>query len=100
MTLAQRLYENGHITYMRTDSTNLSPLAIDAAAKYIKSEFGDKYADSRQYKTKDASAQEAHEAIRPTSFSKQAAGADSGQKRLYELIWRRALASQMAPAQV
>ncbi|MBX4197486.1 type I DNA topoisomerase [Candidatus Saccharibacteria bacterium] len=100
MTLAQRLYENGHITYMRTDSTSLSPIAIAAAQKFITKEYGDKYADSRQYKTKDASAQEAHEAIRPTSFSKQSAGADASQKKLYELIWRRALASQMTAAQV
>ena len=100
MTLAQRLYEHGHITYMRTDSLNLSPLAIDAAQKYIKKQYGDKYADSRQYKTKTAGAQEAHEAIRPTSFSKTTAGADASQTKLYELIWRRALASQMAPAAV
>jgi DNA topoisomerase-1 len=100
MTLAQRLYENGHITYMRTDSMNLSPLAIDAASKYIKQQYGDKYADPRQYKTKSAGAQEAHEAIRPTSFSKLSAGADASQTKLYELIWRRALASQMAPAAI
>lgn len=99
MTLAQRLYEHGHITYMRTDSTNLSRLAINAAEKYIVKEFGAKYGRPRQYKTKDRSAQEAHEAIRPTSFSKTSAGADAQQKKLYELIWRRALASQMAAAQ-
>jgi len=100
MTLAQRLYENGHITYMRTDSTNLSQIAIKAAAEYIKKEFGDKYAASRQYKTKTAGAQEAHEAIRPTRFTKLSAGSDASQKKLYELIWRRALASQMSPAVV
>jgi DNA topoisomerase-1 len=100
MTLAQRLYENGHITYMRTDSTILSSLAINSARKYIQKEFGDKYSQTRQFKTKDASAQEAHEAIRPTSFSKLSAGADSGQKKLYQLIWQRALASQMTPAAV
>lgn len=100
MTLAQRLYENGHITYMRTDSLNLSPLAVRAAEDYIKKEYGEKYANSRQYKTKDTSAQEAHEAIRPTSFTKTAAGADASQKKLYQLIWRRALASQMAAAAV
>jgi DNA topoisomerase-1 len=100
MTLAQRLYENGHITYMRTDSLNLSPLAVDAAEQYIKKTFGDKYSNPTRYKTKDTSAQEAHEAIRPTSFAKAAAGADAAQKKLYELIWRRALASQMAPAAV
>lgn len=100
MTVAQRLYESGHITYMRTDSTNLSPLAINAAAKYIKAEFGDKYAQVRQFKTKTAGAQEAHEAIRPTQLSKTTAGADSGQIKLYELIWKRMVASQMAPAKV
>lgn len=100
MTLAQRLYENGHITYMRTDSINLSPLAIDAAVKYITKEYGAKYSKPRQYKTKNASAQEAHEAIRPTHFTKQSAGDDASQKKLYELIWRRALASQMAPAAI
>jgi DNA topoisomerase I len=100
MTLAQRLYENGHITYMRTDSTNLSPLAINAAQKYISKEFGDKYSTVRQYKTRTAGAQEAHEAIRPTSFNKLSAGADASQKKLYELIWRRALASQMAAAAI
>jgi len=100
MTLAQRLYESGHITYMRTDSMNLSPLAINAAAEYIKSEYGERYVKTRQFKTKTAGAQEAHEAIRPTNPAKATAGADSGQKKLYELIRRRMLASQMAPAQV
>lgn len=100
MTLAQRLYESGHITYMRTDSMNLSPLAINAAAKYIKSEYGERYVKTRQFKTKSAGAQEAHEAIRPTDPSKAIAGADASQKKLYELVRRRMLASQMAPAQV
>jgi DNA topoisomerase-1 len=100
MTLAQRLYENGHITYMRTDSLNLSPLAIDAAKKYIVKQYGEKYSSPSQYKTKDSSAQEAHEAIRPTSFTKIGAGADASQKKLYDLIWRRALASQMSAASV
>ena len=72
MTLAQRLYESGHITYMRTDSTILSGLAIAAAENYIKTAYGDKYHQVRQYKTKNSSAQEAHEAIRPTDFSKPA----------------------------
>ncbi len=98
MTLAQRLYESGHITYMRTDSTNLSPLAIDSAKKFIIKEYGENYSRPQQYQTKTAGAQEAHEAIRPTSFTKLSAGRDSGQKKLYGLIWRRALASQMAPA--
>lgn len=100
MTLAQRLYESGHITYMRTDSTTLSGLAIKAAEDYITSEFGAKYHHRRQFKTKNASAQEAHEAIRPTDFRKISAGADDQQKKLYELIWRRALSSQMAPAEI
>lgn len=100
MTLAQRLYENGHITYMRTDSTNLAGQAIKAAEDYIKKEFGPEYHQVRQYKTKNSSAQEAHEAIRPTNFTKQSVGADAQQKKLYDLIWRRALASQMAPAKV
>ncbi|MEX1058817.1 MAG: DNA topoisomerase, partial [Candidatus Saccharimonadales bacterium] len=100
MRLAQRLYENGHITYMRTDSTILSPLAIKAAMTYIKANYGANYAHSRQFKTKVQSAQEAHEAIRPTGISKTAAGSDSQEKKLYELIWRRLLASQMAAAQI
>lgn len=98
MSLAQRLYEEGHITYMRTDSTTLSSQALNAAESYIKKEFGDQYYNLRQYKTKSQGAQEAHEAIRPTSFSKTSAGKDSQEKKLYELIWRRALASQMASA--
>lgn len=100
MTLAQRLYESGLITYMRTDSTVLSGQAIKAAETYIKKQFGDNYHQVRQYKTKDKGAQEAHEAIRPTSFDKQTAGADEQQKKLYNLIWRRTLASQMASAEV
>jgi DNA topoisomerase-1 len=100
MTLAQRLYESGHITYMRTDSTILSGTAIKAAEEYIKAEFGAKYHQVRQFKTKNESAQEAHEAIRPTDFRKLTAGADQQQKKLYELIWRRALASQMAAAAI
>ncbi|MFO0882235.1 MAG: type I DNA topoisomerase [Candidatus Saccharimonadales bacterium] len=99
MTLAQRLYENGHITYMRTDSTNLSGQAIGAASKYIEKNFGSKYHQVRQYKTKNASAQEAHEAIRPTSFDRLSAGDDKNQEKLYQLIWKRALASQMAAAE-
>ncbi len=100
MTLAQRLYESGHITYMRTDSTNLSGLAINAALKYIKAEYGEKYSKVRNYKTKSAGAQEAHEAIRPTRFEHTTAGKDAQQTKLYQLIWKRALASQMAPAAV
>ena len=100
MTLAQRLYENGHITYMRTDSVNLAGVAIDAAKKYINDNFGSNYVTVRQYKTKSRGAQEAHEAIRPTHIGTLSAGADTGQKKLYELIWRRTLASQMAPAKI
>ncbi len=100
MTLAQRLYESGHITYMRTDSTVLSGQAIAAAETYIKKSYGDKYHQVRQYKTKNSSAQEAHEAIRPTSFEHNSAGDDEQQKKLYQLIWQRALASQMSPAQI
>jgi DNA topoisomerase-1 len=100
MMLAQRLYESGHITYMRTDSTTLSAIAVSAAQDYIIKTFGKEYHQSRQYQTKSAGAQEAHEAIRPTDFNKTAAGDDDQQKKLYDLIWRRALASQMAPAQI
>ncbi len=100
MVLAQRLYENGHITYMRTDSVNLAGVAIDGAKAYISQNYGDKYVQVRQYKTKSRSAQEAHEAIRPTHIGTLSAGADSAQKKLYELIWRRTLASQMAPAKI
>ena len=98
MTVAQRLYELGHITYMRTDSTTLSQSAVVAAEKYIKGTFGDQYAKTRQYKTKQNNAQEAHEAIRPTRIEITAAGDDANQKKLYELIWKRTVASQMAPA--
>lgn len=100
MTLAQRLYESGLITYMRTDSTTLSGFAIKAAEDYINSQFGKEYHKLRQFKTKNESAQEAHEAIRPTDFRTLSAGADAQQKKLYELIWRRAIASQMAPAAI
>jgi DNA topoisomerase-1 len=99
MTLAQRLYEDGHITYMRTDSTIISGLAIKAAETYIKQEYGEKYHQARQYKTKSESAQEAHEAIRPTDFKRLKAGDEGGAQKLYKLIWQRALASQMVPAQ-
>ncbi len=100
MTLAQRLYENGDITYMRTDSTILSGQAIKFAEEFIKKEYGENYWQVRQYKTKNTNAQEAHEAIRPTNFSKLSSGTDEQQKKLYGLIWRRALASQMTPAEV
>ncbi|MBI2592183.1 type I DNA topoisomerase, partial [Candidatus Saccharibacteria bacterium] len=100
MTLAQKLYENGHITYMRTDSVYLSNLAIDESKKYITDKFGQHYVQIRQYKTKSRSAQEAHEAIRPTNIHTVSAGADGAQKRLYELIWRRTVASQMTAAKI
>ncbi|HMH31032.1 MAG TPA: DNA topoisomerase, partial [Methylomirabilota bacterium] len=93
-------YESGHITYMRTDSTILSGQAIAAAEKHIKQAYGAEYHQVRQYKTKNSSAQEAHEAIRPTNFSTLTAGGDDQQKKLYQLIWQRALASQMSPAKL
>lgn len=100
MMLAQQLYESGYITYMRTDSVNLSDEAINSAKQVIKEQFGEKYLQSRQFTTKSKSAQEAHEAIRPTNLSIQEAGADEAQKKLYHLIWRRTLASQMSDAQL
>lgn len=99
MQLAQRLYEAGHITYMRTDSTLLATLALSAAGDYITKSFGEQYHQRRQFKTKSASAQEAHEGIRPTDFTKQSAGEDTQQQKLYQLIWQRTVASQMTPAQ-
>ncbi len=100
MSVAQRLYEAGHITYMRTDSTILSGLAIGAAEKHITSKYGANYHKLRQFKTKNSSAQEAHEAIRPTDFSRLEAGDDDAQNKLYRLIWQRALASQMSDASI
>jgi DNA topoisomerase-1 len=98
MQIAQRLYESGKITYMRTDSVNLSETAIAAAAAEIKSAWGEKYHQHRVYKTKSAGAQEAHEAIRPTYFNQHSVDGDNSEKRLYELIWKRAIASQMSEA--
>ncbi|WP_266366113.1 type I DNA topoisomerase [Tellurirhabdus rosea] len=98
MTLAQKLYEAGKISYMRTDSTSLSQEAIQKAKDAIIADFGEKYAHTRQYKTKNDSAQEAHEAIRPTDFSNRKASNDRNEQRLYELIWKRAIASQMSDA--
>ncbi len=100
MMLAQRLYEDGHITYMRTDSATLSDLALKAANQYITVQYGSKYAKTRQYKTKISGAQEAHEAIRPSTIATLQAGADAQQQKLYKLIWQRAVASQMADATV
>ena len=99
MLLAQKLYENGQITYMRTDSVNLSDTAMDDIRNTIKSSFGDRYHQLRKFKTKSSSAQEAHEAIRPTYMSNTTV-ADAETKRLYELIWKRTMASQMADAEL
>lgn len=98
MSVAQKLYEHGNITYMRTDSVNLSDTALNAAAAEIRSAYGDKYHSLRKYKTKSAGAQEAHEAIRPTYFDQHSIDGDGSEKRLYELIWKRAIASQMSDA--
>lgn len=98
MSLAQRLYEAGYITYMRTDSLNLSTQALGAMSSYVKETYGDNYHQYRTFKAKTAGAQEAHEAIRPTDIRRLEAGADAQQQKLYNLIWRRTLASQMAPA--
>src|ERR1700761_2580590 len=99
MSVAQKLYESGHITYMRTDSVNLSDTALNAATQEIVTAYGNKYHQQRRYKTKSASAQEAHEAIRPTYFNKHSIQGDSSEVRLYDLIWKRAIASQMSDAQ-
>ena len=100
MTLAQRLYESGKITYMRTDSVSLSKTAMDSAANEVTSAYGAKYSETRQYTTKSSSAQEAHEAIRPTDFSVKSTSGERNEIRLYELIWKRAIASQMANARI
>ncbi len=100
MMLAQRLYESGKITYMRTDSLNLSTLAINQAKETIINDYGVNYSQVRTYQTKTAGAQEAHEAIRPTDFNTKSTGDDRNQTRLYELIWKRAIASQMADAKL
>lgn len=100
MTMAQRLYEAGLITYMRTDSVNLSKDAKEAAKAEIVSAYGESYAKERNYKGKSKGAQEAHEAIRPTDFSKHRVNIDRDQARLYELIWKRAIASQMSEAEL
>lgn len=100
MSVAQRLYEAGHITYMRTDSVNLSQTAIDAAQTAITSLYGSNYAKPTKYSTKSAGAQEAHEAIRPTDFTATSVQAEYDEQRLYELIWKRGIASQMAHAKL
>ncbi len=100
MTVAQRLYEAGKISYMRTDSTNLSGEAMQKAKDQINKEYGQEYHKERVFKTKSESAQEAHEAIRPTDFSTLVGSRDRNEQRLYELIWKRAIASQMSDAQL
>ena len=100
MSIAQKLYEHGLITYMRTDSTNLSSLAINTAKKFICENFGEEYSKVRQYKTKAKGAQEAHEAIRPTYIENTTIEGTPQEKRLYELIWKRTVASQMADARL
>jgi len=100
MSIAQRLYEHGLITYMRTDSTNLSSLAINTAKKFICDNFGDEYSKVRQYKTKAKGAQEAHEAIRPTYIENTSIEGTPQEQKLYELIWKRTVASQMADARI
>lgn len=99
MQIAQRLYEAGHISYMRTDSTNLSDTALGAIANEIESSYGKKYLKYRKYKSKTANAQEAHEAIRPTFFENKVVSEDRDEQRLYELIWKRTIASQMEDAE-
>ncbi|MBO5074498.1 MAG: type I DNA topoisomerase [Bacteroidales bacterium] len=100
MSIAQRLYEHGFITYMRTDSTNLSSLAINTAKAFICNNFGEEYSKVRQYKTKSKGAQEAHEAIRPTYIENTTIEGTPQEKKLYELIWKRTVASQMADARI
>lgn len=100
MTVAQKLYEEGNITYMRTDSLNLSDTAVNAAKAEITSSYGPEYSNPRKFATKSKGAQEAHEAIRPVDMSRKSVKGDSSAQRLYDLIWKRTLASQMADAQL
>ncbi|MCF8223805.1 MAG: type I DNA topoisomerase [Bacteroidales bacterium] len=100
MSVAQRLYEAGKITYMRTDSTNLSSLAINTATSIINKEYGEEYSKPRQFKTKSKGAQEAHEAIRPAYMDKKSVPGSRQEQRLYELIWKRTAASQMSNARI
>ena len=100
MSIAQKLYEHGLITYMRTDSTNLSSLAINTARKFICDNFGESYSKTRQYKTKAKGAQEAHEAIRPTYIENTSIEGTPQERKLYELIWKRTVASQMSDARL
>ncbi len=100
MSVAQKLYEAGKISYMRTDSLNLSEEALAGAKQAIESNYGKEFSKTRVFKTKNQSAQEAHEAIRPTNFNVNSAGKDERENKLYDLIWKRAIASQMADAQI
>ena len=100
MRIAQKLYESGLITYMRTDSTNLSQLALNTIKQVIDSTYGEEYSKTRQYKTKSKGAQEAHEAIRPTYPANATIEGTAQEKRLYSLIWKRCIASQMADAKI
>lgn len=99
MRVAQKLYESGLITYMRTDSVNLSDTALNASKSEILSAYGDNFLNTRKYKTKNSGAQEAHEAIRPTYFDRHTTDGENTDRKLYELIWKRAIASQMSDAQ-
>ena len=100
MRVAQQLYESGHITYMRTDSVNLSDDAMNAISGTVNDLFGKKYVEKRKFTNKNTSAQEAHEAIRPTHFENQTINGDASMQKLYELIWKRTVASQMANAEL
>ena len=100
MMVAQHLYENGRITYMRTDSVNLSGLCINASKEEIKNLYGEEYSKSRQYRTSSKGAQEAHEAIRPTYMNQTEIEGTAQEKKLYDLIWKRTIASQMADAEI
>jgi len=100
MGAAQKLYESGHITYMRTDSTTMSDVALKQILALLHSDYGKEYVHMHTYKTKSKSAQEAHEAVRPTNFAHKTAGFTQDQKALYELIWKRAVSSQMADAKI
>ena len=100
MALAQRLYEDGKITYMRTDSVNLSNLALAASRDEITATMGERYVHTRRFTTHSKGAQEAHEAIRPTYMNVHTAGGNAQEQRLYELVWKRTIASQMADAEL
>ncbi len=100
MGIAQKLYESGHITYMRTDSTNLSKVAVDQISSVVEKKYGKEYLEVKTFAAKSKNAQEAHEAIRPTNISIPSAGLNDEQKKLYELIWQRTVASQMTDAKV